>query len=95
VPLDVSTDCGHDRCAPQSIVKMLEICATWPVHRDCLISALESRFETYGIWGGTTLLERRRALSARGGGYAPDLYGDKANTEDSRACRSALGGLER
>ena len=61
---------------------MFEICAECPVRRECLTSALESRFETWGVWGATTLLERRRALSARGGGDAPDLYGDKANTED-------------
>jgi hypothetical protein len=71
----------QEEYSPQSIVRMLEICASCPVRRDCLISALESRFETYGVWGATTLLERRRAFSARRKD-APDLYGDRANTED-------------
>ena len=33
--------------------------------------------------GATTTVERRRALLARGGHDAPDLYGNKADTEDA------------
>jgi hypothetical protein len=76
-------DLKQEDYAPNSIVKMLEICSTCPVRRECLMRALESRFETLGVWGGTTTIERRRALSARGGHDAPDLYGNKADTEDA------------
>lgn len=40
-----------------------EICATCPVHRECLEFALRVR-EPHGIWGGLTEAERRRMLPA-------------------------------
>jgi Transcription factor WhiB len=76
-------DMKQEEYAPASIVTMLEICADCPVRRECLEWGLTSRFEMYGVVGGTTLLERRRVLSARGGKYAPDLYGDRADVRDA------------
>lgn len=40
------------------------VCAACAVREQCLESALEAR-EQYGVWGGTTPLERRRLLRRR------------------------------
>jgi len=43
------------------------ICETCPVAAECLAYALE-RYETEGVWGGTTPAERRQLLPRRGPG---------------------------
>ena len=48
-------DLKQEDYAPNSIVKMLEICSTCPVRRECLMRALESRFETIGVWGAVNV----------------------------------------
>jgi hypothetical protein len=79
-----------DRDRPPTALGLRLLDHEQPVRRECLTSALESRFETWGVWGATTLLERRRALSARGEGDAPDVYGDEANTEDITRMQTRL-----
>jgi hypothetical protein len=95
-------DLRQEDYSAASIVKMLEICRTCPVRRECLLNALESRFETFGVWGATTTVERRKVLSARGGHDVPDLYGTKADNEDAmrmhirkRRAREAVEEFER
>ena len=57
-------DLKQEDYAPNSIVKMLEICSTCPVRRECLMRALESRFETIGVWGAVNV---PRMVDFRGG----------------------------
>lgn len=40
------------------------VCATCPYQRACLEYAIEHR-ENHGIWGGTTVRERRRIIRTR------------------------------
>jgi WhiB family redox-sensing transcriptional regulator len=40
-----------------------EICMSCPVRAQCLFSALENK-ERWGMWGGTTPIERRRVERA-------------------------------
>jgi WhiB family redox-sensing transcriptional regulator len=40
------------------------ICATCPVHEQCLEYALEQRID-HGVWGGCSERERRRILKRR------------------------------
>jgi WhiB family transcriptional regulator, redox-sensing transcriptional regulator len=46
-------------CTPASVVAKLEVCAACPVRAECLRYALEAEFEVFGIWGGTTMIERK------------------------------------
>jgi len=48
--------------SPGPVVDKLKVCATCPVRLPCLLDALtEVRYETWGIIGGSTTLERRAA----------------------------------
>ncbi len=53
-------DAGHEKHQPTTVVDHLEVCATCPVRPECLRDALDSGFDIYGIWGGSTQNERRR-----------------------------------
>ncbi len=44
---------------PGSVVDKLEICNVCPVRAECLRFALEASFESFGVWGGTTGIERK------------------------------------
>jgi transcription factor WhiB len=49
---------NQERAAPASIVRKLEICDSCPVRPECLRYALEATFGAWGVWGGTTGVER-------------------------------------
>lgn len=54
------TDPSHEKNSPTKTVEKLEICAACPVRVQCLRYSLEASFgEVFGVWGGTTQLERR------------------------------------
>ena len=44
---------------PNSAVLRLEVCAVCPVRRECLTYALQAEFGAMGVWGGSTMTERR------------------------------------
>lgn len=44
---------------PGSVAAKLEICNVCPVRAECLRFALAAEFETFGVWGGTTGIERK------------------------------------
>ena len=43
---------------PASVLAKLEICDGCPVRVECLRHGLEASFVAYGIWGGTTTIQR-------------------------------------
>ena len=47
----------------QSAEPAKQICARCPVREDCLVWALEN--EDYGVWGGLSSKERKRAKAGR------------------------------
>ncbi|MBA3691573.1 MAG: WhiB family transcriptional regulator [Actinobacteria bacterium] len=53
-------DANHEKHLPATVVDRLEVCATCPVSSECLRDALDSGWDIYGIWGGTTQGERRK-----------------------------------
>jgi WhiB family transcriptional regulator, redox-sensing transcriptional regulator len=53
------TEPSGELSTPTSVVAKLEVCNGCPVRAECLRFALEASFETFGIWGGTTSIERR------------------------------------
>src|SRR6478752_5385368 len=44
------------------VTRCFDICAECPVRVECLRFALEAEFSCMGIWGGTTMTERRFIL---------------------------------
>ena len=48
--------------SPEEIDRALKMCEQCPVRRDCLLFALDS-YERFGVWGGRTDNELRKALS--------------------------------
>ena len=59
---DSNADFFPDR--GQDVKEAKAICQECPVKEECLQMALENR-NTYGIWGGTTVLERKRIKRAK------------------------------
>jgi WhiB family transcriptional regulator, redox-sensing transcriptional regulator len=55
-------DLGRGYAASQRIRHAKQICAGCPVRDDCLTANID---EAYGIWGGTTPLERRHIRQGR------------------------------
>ena len=62
------SDLGGGKDCPATVVPLLEICGNCPVRRDCLLDAIDTDggVELYGVWGGTTMTERRAARTAIG-----------------------------
>lgn len=58
---DVELFFAHDDA---SIEAALSFCRTCPVRQECLEYALQAG-ERYGVWGGTTELERRQLARQR------------------------------
>lgn len=44
------------------VTRCFDVCAGCPVRVECLRHALEAEFSCMGIWGGTTMTERRLIL---------------------------------
>jgi hypothetical protein len=59
------TEPASGRENASTVVRCLEVCRTCPVRRECLDSVLGAEISYYGIYGGTTLTERRAAWTAR------------------------------
>jgi WhiB family redox-sensing transcriptional regulator len=49
-----------------SVTRCLDVCAECPVRVECLRFALEAEFSVMGVWGGTTMTERRLILPLDG-----------------------------
>lgn len=49
------------RIDAESVSRALAVCAVCTVRKSCLTQAMTDR-ETFGVWGGTTETERRRAF---------------------------------
>lgn len=47
---------------PKEVAKALSLCEQCPVRKQCLSFALDS-YERFGVWGGRTETELRKALS--------------------------------
>jgi WhiB family redox-sensing transcriptional regulator len=47
---------------PGTVTRCFDVCAQCPVRRECLRFALDAEFSVMGIWGGTTMTERRHIL---------------------------------
>jgi hypothetical protein len=73
-------DPKNETYSPVTIVRCLEVCAVCPVRRECLLSALTADVEMVGCWGGTSTLERRRALPHPPGGPLASESDRKART---------------
>lgn len=41
------------------------VCATCPVIGACLEYAIDNHYDVYGVWGGTTRLERKKLRAER------------------------------
>ena len=54
---------GRENAA--TVVRCFEVCATCPVRAECLRDALSARFSAFGVWGGTTMTERRPLVRRR------------------------------
>ena len=50
---------------PRTVVRCFELCAACPVRAECLRDALSARFTAYGVWGATTMTERRPLTPGR------------------------------
>jgi len=48
------------------VTRLFDICAGCPVRRECLRFALTAEFSVMGVWGGTTMTERRHMLPLDG-----------------------------
>ena len=45
-----------------TVTRCFDVCAECPVRVECLRYALTAEFSTMGVWGGTTMTERRLIL---------------------------------
>lgn len=73
----------NDPTSAERQIHARRICRTsCPVQRDCLLWALAHE-EPYGIWGGTSAVQRRRMMRAyrRGQSVHDPLTGDRLNDE--------------
>ena len=57
------TEPTSELTTPTSVVAKLEVCDGCPVRAECLRYALEAEFEVFGIWGGSTDIERKTLFS--------------------------------
>jgi transcription factor WhiB len=57
---------NQERAAPSTVLKKLEICDSCPVRPECLRYALEATFGAWGVWGGTTGVERNALVPREG-----------------------------
>jgi hypothetical protein len=51
---------------PGTVVRLFDVCADCPVRVECLRYALEAEFSVMGVWGGSTMTERRHILPLDG-----------------------------
>jgi WhiB family redox-sensing transcriptional regulator len=51
---------GHENAG--GATRLFDVCAACPVRVECLRHALEAEFSVMGVWGGTTMTERRLIL---------------------------------
>jgi WhiB family transcriptional regulator, redox-sensing transcriptional regulator len=69
---------------PASVADKLEICDRCTVRAECLRYALDAQFETFGIWGGSTGIERT-TLAPRSIASSTFGYGDARREQIERA----------
>jgi WhiB family redox-sensing transcriptional regulator len=58
-------DPEHGRESATAVVPALEVCAVCPVRAECLAFAYSGPIETYGVFGGSTMMERRHAVGLK------------------------------
>jgi hypothetical protein len=61
--IEFIVDARAEANSPGTIATLLEICGACPVRRECLGDALSAvGWTPEGVWGGTTIAERRNAM---------------------------------